>query len=672
MSGLYQQWGDKCDFRPLCVWLAEPRGVLLRGFKMCGIVGYFAQDGLRAEEGEVLVRAMMGALKHRGPDDQGLKIHPHCGLGSTRLSIVDLQGGHMPMHDPEQGLTVAYNGEIYDHAEHRTQLAAQGHVFSNHCDTEVLLPLYRAHGTQTGAQIAGMFAFALWDEPRRRLLLTRDRFGVKPLFVATSDDGKLLLFASEIKALLASGRVAPRLDPRALQDVFSAGYPMPPRTMFLGIEALVPGSWRELSVKAGTQSGRYYDVPYPDSADPGLAVSRDRAATDFRAILDETVKGHLMADVPVASYLSGGIDSVSVATLASGHTQGLSTFSMVFGGPDRRYDESMHSDLAAGALDVDHHRVLLDSISQADFEGTIQAMEAPQIHTVGFCLYQLARAVKEAGLKVVLSGEGADEVLAGYRAFRIARFRRALSGNAAIVRRGLVRAFVARRKPEFAKNLLDWWALEPEVEARYGLIPPWVEQWWLMHHHASPMLHADLQSGPGITALPDAPSVNLGFESALHRDLRFEQASRLDGWVLAMGDRLSMAHSVELRVPFVDHRLVDSLARLPPNYLLRRTQEKQVLRNAMKADLPPVLARRSKRAFIAPSTEWLFGAQIPDWIRDTLSESSLKQQGWFDWAEVQSALARVQDARGLDQMALSWGLTAVLSSVVWAQQFRVS
>lgn len=640
---------------------------------MCGIVGYFAQDGLRTEEGEILVRAMMGALVHRGPDDQGLRIHSHCGLGSTRLSIVDLEGGHMPMHDARDGLTVAYNGEIYDHQAHRARLQDEGHVFSNRCDTEVLLPLYRAHGPETGAQIAGMFAFAIWDEPRRRLLLTRDRFGVKPLFVATSDDGKLLLFASEIKALLASARVSPRLDSRALQDVFSAGYPMPPRTMFAGIEAVAPGSWREVSVKAGTRSGRYYDVPYPESGPgAGLEVSRARAAADFRAAFDETVRGHLMADVPVASYLSGGIDSVSVATLAANHTRGLSTFSMVFGGPDRRYDESMHSDLAAGALDVDHHRVLLDSISQADFEGTVWAMEAPQIHTVGFCLYQLARAVKQAGLKVVLSGEGADEVLAGYRAFRIARFRRFFSGHAAIVRRGLVRAFVARRKPAFAKNLLDWWALEPQVEARYGLIPPWVEQWWLMHHHASPMLNGDLQTGSGMGALPDAPSVHLGFDSPLHQDLRFEQASRLDGWVLAMGDRLSMAHSVELRVPFVDHRLVDSLARLPPNYLLRRFQEKQVLRLAMKDDLPPVLARRSKRAFIAPSTEWLFGAKIPEWVRETLSESSLKSLGWFDSAEVQRALTRVQNARGLDQMALSWGLTAVLSSVVWAKQFKVS
>lgn len=640
---------------------------------MCGIAGFFSQEGLRVEEGQALVARMMAAIEHRGPDDQGLKVHPHCGLGATRLSIVDLEGGHMPMQDPEAGLTLAYNGEIYDHGAHRTRLQGQGYRFSTQADTEVLLPLYREHGVGLAEQIAGMFAFALWDEPQKRLLLVRDRFGIKPLFVAHSDDGRLLLFASEIKALIASGCITPRLDTRGLQDVWSAGYAMPPRTMFKGIRAVPPGSFVQYNLTGEPRRGRYYEVPYAggDTVGSGLVPGLPRAAQDFHTRFDEAVQSHLMADVPVASYLSGGIDSVSVAARAAQHSAGLSTFSMVFGGEDRRYDESLHSDLAARHLDVDHHRVLLSGISSEDFDGTIAAMESPQIHTVAFCLYQLARAVRQAGLKVVLSGEGADEVLAGYRAFRIARFRRVLSGRSMFVRRGLVKAFLRRRQPQFAADLLSWWAHEPQVQARYGLVPPWVEQWWLMQAGAGAMLHPDLRQ-EGVAQLPEAPDVALAAHADLHNDLRFEQASRLDGWVLGMGDRLSMAHSVELRVPFLDHRLVDTVAALPPRYLLRRFEEKHILRRAMAQDLPPALVRRRKRAFMAPSSEWLFGAQTPDWVQDRLSASSLAKTGWFDADAVQAALRRVDATRGLERMALGWGLTAVLSTVSWAETFKVS
>ncbi|MCA9552889.1 MAG: asparagine synthase (glutamine-hydrolyzing) [Myxococcales bacterium] len=639
---------------------------------MCGLAGYFAKGGLRPEEGAALVARMLEAIHHRGPDDRGQVIEPTCGVGSTRLSIVDIEGGHLPMEDASAGLVLAYNGELYDHARHRAALEAEGHRFHTRSDAEVLLPLYQRHGADAPQQVAGMFAFALWDAQARRLLLGRDRFGIKPLFLADSDDGRLLLFASEVKALFASGLVAPRMDARALQDVLTAGYPMPPRTAFVGVRALPPGTVLEVQ---GTErrAHRYHRVAYPNRDTPKSRVGKAEAVEAFRARFDEVVKDHLMADVPVASYLSGGIDSVSVAARARVHAPQLNTFSMTFGGADARYDESSHSDLAARHLGIEaHHRVPLAEIGEADFVGTVRAMEAPQVHTVAFCLYQLARAVRDAGFKVVLSGEGADEVLAGYRAFRIARLRRVLGGRWGFVRRGLVRLFLSRSMPDFSRALLGWWGEEPRVAQRFGLVPPWVEQWWLLRDAAAPLLAPELAFGAGVEALPEPPAdLALLARAPLHNDLLFEQASRLDGWVLGMGDRLSMAHSVEARVPFLDHRLVDLAASLPPRRLLKGTNEKWILRAAMQGDLPPALAQRRKRAFMAPSTEWLFGASPPGWVQDALSPARLAAAHVFDPKAVAKALARVPQARGLEAMALGMSLTAVLSTVIWAEQFAV-
>jgi asparagine synthase (glutamine-hydrolysing) len=645
---------------------------------MCGLAGYFAKGGLRPEEGAALVARMLQAIHHRGPDDRGQVIEPTCGLGSTRLAIVDLEGGHLPMEDAEAGLVLAYNGELYDHAQHRETLAAEGYRFRTRSDAEVLLPLYQRHGLEVAQHVAGMFAFALWDAQAGRLLLARDRFGIKPLFYAESDDGRLLLFASEVKAILASGLVAPRLDARALQDVLTAGYPMPPRTAFAGIRSLPPGVVLEVR---GTERRlhRYHRVAYPAPDAPKALAARaggaevEAGAQGFAARFDAVVKDHLMADVPVASYLSGGIDSVSVAARARRHAPDLNTFSMTFGGADARYDESSHSELAARHLGVaHHHRVPLTGITEADFADTVFAMEAPQVHTVAFCLFQLARAVRGAGFKVVLSGEGADEVLAGYRAFRIARLRRVLGGRLGVVRRGLVRAFLSRRMPEFSQALLGWWAEEPRVAARYGLLPPWVEQWWMLRDAAAPLLSPALAFGPGVEALPEpVPGLALFAAAPLHDDLLFEQATRLDGWVLALGDRLTMAHSVEARVPFLDHRLVDHLAQLPPRRLLKGTKEKWILREAMQADLPPALAQRRKRAFMAPATEWLFGPRPPAWVQDALSPRRLAAAQVFDPAAVARALARAPEARGLEAMALGMALTAVLSTVIWAERFGV-
>lgn len=641
---------------------------------MCGIAGYYAPEGLAPEEGAALVQRMLEALAHRGPDGRGQFIDPYAGLGSTRLAIIDVAGGRMPIENEDGRLVAVLNGELYDYREHRQRLLAAGHRLTNSSDSEILPHLYEDHGPEMVARLTGMFAFAIFDQAARRLLLARDRMGIKPLHYAYSEDRRLFLFASEAKALLASGRVPRRLDPAALRDVSSTGYPMPPRTMFHGVSALPPAHWLMLEPERFRELAprRYFQPPYAGWTPPAgeRAVvpvsSLSERREELRGLFDQVVKDHLIADVEVGSYLSGGLDSVSVAARAAALSSSkLHTFAMTFPGKDRGFDESEYSSLAAQAIGSSHREVPQEAISEADYVGTIRAMEAPQVHTVAFCLYRLSRAVREAGLKVVLSGEGSDETFAGYGVFKLSQIRRSWVGRSMFLRKLAVAVALKRRQPELARRIGQWWKSEPELLARYGLVPPWVEQWWLLSDAVRGALRPEVRAGlpEGIDRLPERPP---HFDASaltlpLQRDLAFEQASRLDGWVLALGDRLSMAHSVEVRVPFLDHRLVELSARTPPELLLRRSQEKLLLREAMRDRIPERLRLRQKRAFIAPIVSWLFGPAVPAYVRERLSPSALARSGLFDPAAIERAFAVLaRGKRDFQMLEASWALNLAL------------
>lgn len=645
---------------------------------MCGLAGYFKAGGLAEGDGRALLARMLEAIRHRGPDDQGIFTSAHAGIGSTRLSIIDLTGGHMPMTDPQGRWVVAQNGELYNHRALRAALSQEGHTFRTQADTEVLLPLAERHGPGLFSHLTGMFAVAAYDQTERRLILGRDRFGIKPLYYAQVGD--LFLYASEVKALLASGQLAARLDPLALRDLGSAGYPMPPRTMIAGISSLPPGHFLVLTPDGLPTPKRWYQVPYPDLEPEASGLSPRGlagAGEALHAVLDQVVADHLLADVEVGSYLSGGLDSVSVAALAKRHAPDLRTFSMVFPANEPRFDESSHSNLAAQAIGTVHQQVLQEPIQHDDYLGTILALEAPQVHTVGFCLYRLAKAVRQAGLKVVLSGEGADEVFAGYSVFKIGKFRRSFLGRPLALRNALTRWTLGRRQPELARRLSTWWQREPELLGRYGVIPPWVEQWWInaeAFRGALTPAAQGLWEHTGLQDLPEPPpSVALAqVQDNLHRELAFEQASRLDGWVLPLGDRLTMAHGLELRVPFLDHRVVELAARLPSAYLLG-WKEKRVLRAAMRGVIPELLRRRQKRAFVAPVRTWLFGATAPEFVKDYLSAESLRAGGRFD-PEVIGRLWRAQaeGARSLVALESSWALHLALGVEVYSRALGLS
>ncbi len=651
---------------------------------MCGVGGYFSREGIDPEEGRALLARMAEALQHRGPDDTGMLVTPHCGLVSTRLSIIDVEHGHMPLFNEDEQVAVVFNGEIYNHRALRGSLEPSGHRFRTNADTEVLVHGYEDLGEALPGALTGMFAFALWDANRRRLVLARDRFGIKPLFTADRARGDLLLFASEAKAILATRIVQPKLDPRALLDVMTAGYPMPPATMFAGIRALAPGSTRTLQLDGADHTARYWAIEYPSTRARAARSDPGAAAESLRALLTEVVREHLIADVPVGSYLSGGLDSVAIATLAAAALdRPLQTFSMGFASADAGYDETPIAELVARAIGAEHTRVEITGISAEDYGATIAAMEAPQVHTVAFCLHQLARAVHGAGLKVILTGEGSDEIFAGYAAFRLRRARRALGGVLRPLRdaflRGLLLLGIGRRG--IVSSLVRWSRDESSVAERYRLIPPWIEHWWLLLEESSALLTAEaraalLGSLDPVALLPEPPRALEGEgtpAALLHRELAFEQASRLDGWVLALGDRLTMAHSVEARVPFLDHRIAELTQRVPPRLLLRAFQEKHLLRRALTGVILEAARRRKKRAFMAPITRWLFQPKRPEFVDAALSPSALAKAGLFDPAAVEARLRYLETgAKDLRALRASWALNLVLGTSVLMERFGAS
>jgi asparagine synthase (glutamine-hydrolysing) len=604
---------------------------------MCGIVGYFSAKPLERGAGQRLVDVMAAALVHRGPDQIGSFVSPHCGLGATRLAIVDPANGRMPVGSEDGRIACVMNGEIYNFAELRRGLIVHGHELRTRGDSEVIPHLYEEHGESFVRQLTGMFAIALWDDRTNELVLARDRFGIKPLFVAPRCEP--VLFASEAKAILATGLVSRRIDIGALMDLGTAGYPMPTSTMFEAIESVAPASAWTFGLGRAARSTVYFRVPYPVAGSTESTPVAD-AAVRVRDLFDGVVRDHLTGDVTIGALVSGGLDSVSVAATASQFMSApIRSFSMTF-------PESAFSDRAADAFGAQHVRVVQGRIDEPVYRATIRAMEAPQLSTVPFCTYRLARTIHDHGLKVVLSGEGADEVFAGYSTFRRSKTRRDQDPSDLQRQRSESRNVL---DPELFKLYDAWWQLEPSLRRRYGVVPPSGENWWLLGDAWWTAIHPDLgraseRHGPSLERLPRNPPNPDGdlLHHELHRELRFEQRTRLDGWVLAMSDRVAMANSVEVRVPFLDHRLVELTATMPPEVLLNGYHEKHILRESMRGRIPEALRQRTKRGFAAPVQEWLFDADAPAYVAEALAPDVIRERGVFSVAGVEALRRRLQ------------------------------
>ncbi|HEX9818554.1 MAG TPA: asparagine synthase (glutamine-hydrolyzing) [Methylomirabilota bacterium] len=638
---------------------------------MCGIAGVFDFDGRPVDA--PLLRRMIGRAHHRGPDDTGVHADGPVGLAHARLSIVDVAGGRQPMAGRDGSLWIAFNGEIFNHVELREELRARGHTFSTRSDTEVILKAYEDRGDACVRDFNGQWAFAIWDARRRRLFLSRDRLGVRPLFYAHT--GRRLVFGSEIKALFGHPAVPRELDLRGLDEVFTFWCPLAPRTVFRGVEELPPGHSMIVEASGAVRITPHWRLDYQAVAggerDPG------EAAEELRALLVDATRLRLRADVPVGAYLSGGLDSTVVTALVTRFTDTrLRTFSVVFDDPE--FDERGYQRDAARFLGSEHAEVRCSGGDIARvFPDVIRHTETPILRTAPAPLYLLSRLVGAQGYKVVLTGEGADEMLGGYDIFKEAKIRRFWAADPGSRARPLLLRRMypwlpnLQRQPEAYRRA--FFHVEPADLASpfFSHLPRWTLTAGLKRFFA-PAVRAALATRDVYAELRERLPARYGDWPPFCQAQYLETTGLLPGYILSsQGDRMAMAHSVELRSPFLDYRVVEFAAALPPSLKMRGLDEKHLLKRAAAGLIPPAIAARPKQPYRAPEAAVFFGGSGEDYVAELLAPGRIAGDGLFDPAAVDQLVEKFRAGRAIgirDNMAL----VGILSTQLLIHHFLAS
>jgi len=589
---------------------------------MCGIAGIVMFDpSARADEARVA--RMCDAIRHRGPDDAGVWSHGPVALGHRRLSIVDVASGHQPMANEDGASWITFNGEIYNHLDLRPSLEAAGHRYRTRCDTETILHLYEEHGDACLDRLQGMFAFAIWDGVRKRLLLARDRLGIKPLYYALLPDR--LLFASEIKAILAAGDLRAEIEPNVLPEFLANRYVAGDQTFFRGIRKLLPGRALTWSRGDGVAERRYWSPP-PPALDDGRA-SLDERAAELRDRLEATVRSHLMSDVPLGLFLSGGLDSSGIAALmAPLADRAIRTFSVGFDDPEA--NELYFARRVAEAVGADHSEIV---VSAAEFFDALPTLvwheDEPLAFTSSVPLYFVSRLAQRS-VKVVLTGEGADELFLGYNWYRVTawndRLGRLYGRLTPQVLRRVVRDSIGALPTglnRYARR--SFLALEPGLRSlRY-------ENFAVFQEAERRELLLDGGSGlprdPFETQLRLAAQAGGGvLEAMTYADLQSYLVE-----LLMKQDQMSMAASIESRVPFLDHRLVEHALSIPSRYKLSARGTKLVLRRALENLVPREVLSRAKMGFPVPISRWL-RAEFSSVLDDLVLAPRVTSRGIFE------------------------------------------
>jgi asparagine synthase (glutamine-hydrolysing) len=630
---------------------------------MCGIAGICNLTRDDAPD-ESLLRRMLAAIRHRGPDEFGLYLDAVTGLGSARLSIVDLESGQQPITNENQTLWIVFNGEIFNYRELRRELESRGHQFRTDSDTEVFLHAFEEHGPDCLHRLNGDFAVAIWNNERRELFVARDRVGVRPLFY-TIHEGRLL-FASEIKALFAEPGLQAKLDAASLNQIFTYWSTLTPRTAFEDIWELPPGSYA--LVRDGCIDVRRYWEPI-FNPEPALDhADTDSLADELAALLVSATQLRLRADVPVGAYLSGGLDSSTIAAIVR-HETGtpLETFSIAFA--DERFDESPHQQRMADALGTQHHivRASHGDVGRA-FREVIRHTETPVLRTAPAPMFLLSRLVHEHGFKVVLTGEGADEFFGGYDIFKEAKIRAwwAKQPNSPRRRELLRRLYpdipgVARVSTETLAAFFGV-GLSETASPFYSHAIRW-RNTARTKRFLKPDLIAAREPEPGTL-----PAYFTEWDT-LSRAQYLESTIFLPQYLLSsQGDRPAMAHSVEGRFPFLDHRVIEFALRLPPKLKLRGLMEKYLLRKAATRWLPHEIAMRRKQPYRAPIHRSFFGDDAPEYVRELLAPAAVSRAGYFKPGAVTAFVNKLQRGQAIgetDDMALA----GILSTQLLHEQF---
>lgn len=640
---------------------------------MCGVAGILDWRGGELLPQKAELQAMISQLHHRGPDGYGYLTQGPIGLAHARLSIIDLSGGDQPIFNEDRSIAVVFNGEIFNYIELRAELEQCGHHFYTHSDTEVIVHAYEQFGDDFVRRLNGQFAIALWDSNAERLLLIRDRVGIAPLFY-TQVQGRLL-FASEVKALLPVLPASPSLNPAALDQIFTFWSPAGSQSLFENIHALEPGTLI-IADRQGLRIQRYWDWTYPQSPDEYWSGSETQLADELRELLIDATQIRLRADVPVGAYLSGGLDSSVITSLIHHHTKTpLRTFSIGF--EDESLDESAYQRLMIEHLQADHSHVVCNTADVGQqLPHTIWHTETAILRTAPVPMRRLSGLVREQGFRVVLTGEGSDEVLGGYDIFKEAK----------------IRQFWARQpqsqwRPLLLKRLYPYLDLTPGRAQAYlqnfygiGLDTPDSPVFahlprWDTTAKAKMFYSSELQQ----TLRDDAiAQLQQGLPPAIHTWHPFNRGQYVEAKLLlgsyllcSQGDRMLMANSVEGRFPFLDHRVIEFAARLPPRLKMHVLNEKYLLKQAMRKYLPEKIRVRHKQPYRAPDVPALFdavsGRPLP-YVQDLLAEETLKRFGYFDAKRVTLLMNKAVRGGAIGYRD-NQALVGVLTTQIWHHLF---
>ena len=604
---------------------------------MCGIAGIAALSPVAVRVDEPAVRRMLPPLRHRGPDGSGVYLDPRgkVGLGHTRLSIIDLEGGAQPLPNEDRSVWVSFNGEIFNYLELREILVKAGHRFHSRSDTEVIVHAYEQYGDEFVQQLNGQFAIALWDASRQRLLLIRDRVGILPLFYTVQNDR--LVFASEIKALLQALDHSPRISPASLDQIFTFWATRSPNTLFENIYEIPPGH-RLVVENNQLRESAYWDWSFPEQGDY-LSGSDAELSEQLYALLADATRIRLRADVPVGAYLSGGLDSSALVALIRRHSGApLKTFSIGF--EEKSLDESAFQQQMVEHLGVDHSRIFCRNADVAEeFPAAVYHAETAILRTAPTPMRRLSGLARASGYKVVLTGEGADEALGGYDLFKEAKIRQFWARRPDSEWRPLLLKALypyLETSGAQAKNYLRTFygiGLRDPAQAGFSHLTRWFTTAQCKAFFAAELTEA-LREDAAERLTRQLPPAFCRWHP-FNRAQYLEAKTLLGGYLLcSQGERMLMANSVEGRFPFLDHRVIEFANRLHPRFKMRALNEKFLLKRAMSPYLPKTIIERHKQPYRAPDIPAFFSSAPPAYVNDLLSQEPLRRYGYFDAKKV--------------------------------------
>ncbi|MCG8670262.1 MAG: asparagine synthase (glutamine-hydrolyzing) [Pseudomonadales bacterium] len=638
---------------------------------MCGIGGLIS-DSTLAIPIEECARRIASTLRHRGPDSAGYYKDETTLLVHTRLSIIDLAGGMQPIHNEDKTIWVIFNGEIYNFVELRETLEQKGHRFYTKSDTEVLVHLYEEYGELFVNHLNGQFAICLWDTIQQKAMLVRDRVGIAPLFYQDTTDG--LFFASEVKAILSAQNTTAELDLEALDQLLTFWAPISPRTIFKGVSEVSPGTYVVWQRGKALRKEQYWDLRYPLDGN-FTADSESVAAERVHDILLDATKIRLRSDVPVAAYLSGGLDSSILVSMIHNFTENqLTTFSLGFA--DKDMDEAPYQQRVVDHFDTDHKSIQCqDEMIATHFLDSLWHIESPIIRTAPIPMGVLSGLVRSSDYKVVLTGEGADEVFGGYDLFKETKLREFWSRNPDSSWRPLL---INRLYPylnlsegranQFLQGFFGGGVSNPQAPL-FSHLPRMTSTSQIKRFYSQDTI-AKLREDGAANAMIDSLPGQFQHWQLFNKAQYIETKSLMGGYLLSsQGDRMLMRNSVEGRFPFLDHRLMEYANTLSPALKMKVLNEKYILKKAAGHYLPAEIVNRYKQPYRAPNIPSFFSGDTPDYVHDLLDPSKVNKNGYFDGKKVSLLVKKIRAGRAVgykDNMAL----ISILSTQVWHELFN--